>query len=44
VAGIHQDATMEEVEAAAKAANASDFITALPQAAHGLMVIIIMWL
>eukprot|EP00435_Cladocopium_sp_Y103_P027614 s1905_g6.t2 len=26
-----EDATMEEVEAAAKAANASDFITALPQ-------------
>lgn len=29
---IFQDATMEEVEAAAKAANASDFILTLPQA------------
>ena len=29
MAGIHQDATMEEVEAAAKAANASDFIHCL---------------
>ena len=29
--GHFQDATMEEVEAAAKAANASDFILTLPQ-------------